>query len=188
MLCIAVPAREQAREHRSEAPGEYESPGACAWSSVMFSSIREPSSGPLPHHRQPPLVCTAGHGSDCGSVPAVPRNCVGQFYASDGLVHKPFPPTFQSISAVHRVAHRLWVFAHRTPGVVHMFSTSDDGRIGQNRCETVWIVRPTSPPTTVPLMRMNCRSRPTCSSMRSAVSLPSHRFTVTEMTVAISVP
>ena len=47
-----------------------------------------------------------------------------------------------------------------------------------------WIATPASPPTTVPLIRMNCRSRPTCSSMRSAVSFPSHRLTVAEMIVA----
>ncbi len=32
------------------------------------------------------------------------------------------------------------------------------------------------------------KSRPTCSSMRSAVSLPSHRLTVAEMIVATSLP
>ena len=42
--------------------------------------------------------------------------------------------------------------------------------------------------STVPLILMNCRSRPTCSSIRSAVSLPSHRFTVAEMMVATSFP
>ena len=46
------------------------------------------------------------------------------------------------------------------------------------------MTRPTRPPTTVPLIRMNCRSRPTCSSIRSAASLPSQRFTVVEITVA----
>ena len=31
--------------------------------------------------------------------------------------------------------------------------------------ETAWMSTPTRPPTTVPLIRMNCRSRPTCSSI-----------------------
>ena len=45
---------------------------------------------------------------------------------------------------------------------------------------------PASPPTTVPLMRMNCRSRPTSSSSFSVVSLGSQRSTVSAMTAAIS--
>ena len=40
------------------------------------------------------------------------------------------------------------------------------------------MTRPASEPTTVPLMRMNCRSRPTCNSIFSLVSLPSQRATV----------
>ena len=36
----------------------------------------------------------------------------------------------------------------------------------------------------VPLIRMNCRSRPTCSSILRAASRPSQRLTVAEMIVA----
>ena len=53
---------------------------------------------------------------------------------------------------------------------------------------TAWISTPTRPPTTVPLMRMNCRSRPTCSSMRRAASRPSHRSTVWVITAVSSAP
>ena len=54
--------------------------------------------------------------------------------------------------------------------------------------ETAWMSMPMRPPTRVPLMRMNCRSRPTWSSTRSAVSLPSHRSTVSLMMRVSSVP
>ncbi len=40
--------------------------------------------------------------------------------------------------------------------------------------DTAWMTTPTRPPTIVPLMRMNCRSLPTCSSMRREASWPSH--------------
>ncbi len=40
----------------------------------------------------------------------------------------------------------------------------------------------------VPLIRMNCRSRPTCSSIRSAASLPSQRSMVWVMTAVSSAP
>ena len=43
------------------------------------------------------------------------------------------------------------------------------------------MTKPASPPTIVPLMRMNCRSRPTCSSSFSAVDSPSHFSTVEAM-------
>src|SRR5690606_34632312 len=54
--------------------------------------------------------------------------------------------------------------------------------------DTVWINTPTRPPTMVPLIRMNCRSRPTCSSILSAASLPSQRSIVWVMTAASSSP
>ena len=44
--------------------------------------------------------------------------------------------------------------------------------------ETAWMSTPTRPPTMVPLIRMNCRSRPTCSSILRAASLPSQRSMV----------
>ena len=53
---------------------------------------------------------------------------------------------------------------------------------------TEWIARPARAPTTVPLIRMNCRSRPTKSSIRSLASSASQRSTVTEMTSASSSP
>jgi len=55
-----------------------------------------------------------------------------------------------------------------------------------SRTATVWMARPASEPTTVPLMRMNCRSRPTCSSTLREVSSPSQRSTVSVMSVVIS--
>src|SRR5690349_20733885 len=57
-----------------------------------------------------------------------------------------------------------------------------------SRIETAWISMPIRPPTSVPLMRMNGRSRPTCSSTRSAVSLPTQRSTVSLMMRVSSVP
>src|SRR4051794_33729718 len=42
----------------------------------------------------------------------------------------------------------------------------------------VWMSTPTRPPTIVPLIRMNCRSFPTCSSILREASSPSHWSTV----------
>ena len=53
---------------------------------------------------------------------------------------------------------------------------------------TAWITTPTRPPTTVPLIRMNCRSRPTCSSIRRAASRPSQRSMVWVITAVTSAP
>src|SRR3954465_4445965 len=50
------------------------------------------------------------------------------------------------------------------------------------------MTRPTRPPTTVPLILMNWRSRPTCSSMRSAASRPSHFSIVWVITAVTSSP
>src|SRR5664279_6440288 len=49
--------------------------------------------------------------------------------------------------------------------------------------DRAWMTSPASAPTTVPLIRMNCRSRPTCSSTLRAVSGASHRLTVSLITV-----
>ena len=54
----------------------------------------------------------------------------------------------------------------------------------RSRISTVWIPRPARPPITVPLMRMNCRSGPSSSSRRRAVSSPSQRL----MAVSTSEP
>ena len=78
----------------------------------------------------------------------------------------------------------------------HARPADDDARDGQpaltrqegSRIDTAWMSMPMSPPTRVPLMRMNCRSRPTWSSTRSAVSLPSHRSTVWLITLVSSAP
>ena len=59
-------------------------------------------------------------------------------------------------------------------------------RSQNNPSPTAWMIKPASPPTTVPLMRMNWRSRPTCSSIRRAVSRPSQRWTVVAMRSATS--
>ena len=45
---------------------------------------------------------------------------------------------------------------------------------------------PTSPPTNVPLMRMNCKSRPICSSIFREVALASHAPTVLAISFATS--
>src|SRR5674536_275977 len=52
--------------------------------------------------------------------------------------------------------------------------------------DRAWMTIPASAPTTVPLIRMNCRSRPTCRSTLRAVSGASHRLTVSLLTVASS--
>ena len=46
--------------------------------------------------------------------------------------------------------------------------------------------QPANAPTTVPLIRMNWRSRPTCSSTLREVSSASHRATVSVINVVIS--
>ena len=38
------------------------------------------------------------------------------------------------------------------------------GPLAHSSCPTAWMTNPARPPTTVPLIRMNWRSRPTCSS------------------------
>src|SRR6202035_1270766 len=50
------------------------------------------------------------------------------------------------------------------------------------------MIRPASEPTTVPLMRINCRSRPTCSSMRRLASSASQRSIVSVIIAVISTP
>ncbi len=52
---------------------------------------------------------------------------------------------------------------------------------------TVWMARPASPPTTLPLIRMIWRSRPRSSSTRVDVSVASHRSTVERTKSAIFV-
>ena len=47
---------------------------------------------------------------------------------------------------------------------------------------------PPAQPTTVPLIRMNCRSRPTCSSIRRLASSASQRSIVSVMIAVISTP
>ena len=70
---------------------------------------------------------------------------------------------------------------------LHRFDERASDR-GQSSSDSAWMSTPARPPTTVPLIRMNWRSRPTCNSIRSAVSWPSQRFTVAEMTVAMLGP
>ena len=52
---------------------------------------------------------------------------------------------------------------------------------GYSTCVNAWMSTPTMHPTIVPLMRMNCRSRPTWSSMSRAVDGPSHFAIVDSM-------
>ena len=85
--------------------------------------------------------------------------------------------------AIRNVARMSWFSSDRTHRPVRVGDLAGTQRLtAQSRWPRVWITNPASPPTRVPLMRMNCRSRPTCSSMRRAVDSPSHRSTV----VAIS--
>jgi len=63
------------------------------------------------------------------------------------------------------------------------------GRAGhESTNDTAWITTPTRPPTMVPLIRMNCRSRPTCSSILRAASWPSQRSMVWVITLVTSEP
>ena len=48
----------------------------------------------------------------------------------------------------------------------------------KNTSPMVWMARPARPPTSVPLIRMNWRSRPTCSSILRLVASASQRSTV----------
>lgn len=72
------------------------------------------------------------------------------------------------------------------PSRVVMCPSSRGG--GQANKPRAWMSRPARQPTTVPLMRMNWRSRPTNSSMRSLASSASQRSTVVVMTLASSWP
>lgn len=139
-----------------------------------------------------PLTCVAGHGFDSGFFPAFPKDCVGHLYASDDQARKAFSEVFWPILENVSLTHRVTYVTHKQYVVMHMFSTFCGLRGAPEKrqisADAAWIAMPARPPTTVPLMRMNCRSRPTCSSMRSAVSLPSHRLTVAEMIVATSLP
>lgn len=138
-----------------------------------------------------PLTCVAGHGIESGFFPAFPKDCVGHLYAPGRHVRKRFSELSGVFLEDVSLTHRVTQVTHKHCPVMHMFSTFCDFVTDQNRQssdDAAWIAMPANPPTTVPLMRMNCRSRPTCSSMRSAVSLPSHRLTVAEMMVATSLP
>ena len=84
--------------------------------------------------------------------------------------------------APHRAAHPAQPVGRR--GAVGRLRTRPGAQLMS--WPTVWITRPARPPTTVPLMRMNCRSRPICCSMRVEVSWASHLRTVDEMRSATS--
>ena len=53
---------------------------------------------------------------------------------------------------------------------------------------TPWMASPARAPTTVPLMRMNCRSRPTAASMRADASRGSQPATVRRMSATTVSP
>ena len=63
--------------------------------------------------------------------------------------------------------------------ITNWWATSAERRIAEGqrtiRTEMVWMTRPARPPTTVPLILMNCRSRPTWVSINCEVSSPSQR-------------
>ncbi len=56
----------------------------------------------------------------------------------------------------------------------------------QTSIETAWISSPARAPTTVPLIRMNCRSRPTLASILRDASSASQLATVSEISEVIS--
>jgi hypothetical protein len=51
-----------------------------------------------------------------------------------------------------------------------------------------WIAMPASAPTTVPLIRMNCRSRPTATSIRRAAEVGFQPPTVRSIKTVSSLP
>ena len=61
------------------------------------------------------------------------------------------------------------------------FDVGIRNRAHYSTCVNAWMSTPTMHPTIVPLMRMNCRSRPTWSSMSRAVDGPSHFAIVDSM-------
>ena len=74
----------------------------------------------------------------------------------------------------------------RSPSLVRVDSRWTASTSSEHLADACRSATPTRAPTTVPLTRMNCRSRPTCSSRRRLVSSASQRSTVVEMMPAMS--
>src|SRR5689334_3493757 len=77
----------------------------------------------LPHHRPAAWTEVLARNSILSFLPALPKECVRQFYAPRPEVHKSFSEVFSQISryfsAVHSVAH----VTHRPAAIVHTLST-----------------------------------------------------------------
>lgn len=93
----------------------------------------------------------------------------------------------RGIAAAVAKEHALHAAVDDHMSTDHPYHDSETHRDSYDSTVRAWITSPTIAPTRVPLIRMNWRSRPTCSSIRSAASLPSHRSMVCEITAAISV-
>src|SRR5690606_21284542 len=83
-------------------------------------------------------------------------------------------------------AHRQQVGGRRQPQFEPL---GDDHRsLPRSSTTMVWMTMPTRPPTSVPLRRMNWRSRLTAPSIRSVTVRASHRRTVSETSWTICPP
>ena len=101
-------------------------------------------------------------------------NCVsGQQVKSNGLCsgRRPNRKLFRQLDRKShcwiepgwvRRAHPHWAIAD----LFRYFRISGDQSAQPMTSSKEWMTIPTRPPTTVPLMRTNCRSRPSCSSRR----------------------
>ncbi len=56
-------------------------------------------------------------------LPALPKKCVGQFYAVLTTQRKSFFAEIAGNFAIHRLAHRLCDVTHISPEVTHILST-----------------------------------------------------------------
>ena len=97
--------------------------------------------------------------------------------------------------AIAEIAAHLFVGEHgHEPGVIarrghpQVEARGGEHRRGHRAVSSAWIATPTRPPTSVPLIRMNWRSRPTAPSIRSVTVRASQRRTVSETRRTISPP
>lgn len=108
--------------------------------------------------------------------------------ASGGLVRRGFPGRYEVVNpgAVEQDANDRRSVAGGTSTTNSCSGQPEAKRQPKIKWATVKIPQPAKAPTTVPLIRMNCRSLPTCSSILREVSSASQRATVSVMTAAIS--
>jgi len=58
-------------------------------------------------------------GSSAPTDPALPEECVGEFYAVAGRAHKPFRKLFSGVSGKGRSVHRKRIPVHRKRSFIH---------------------------------------------------------------------